>query len=145
MKTEQGPIVRVTHSFSAPAERVFDAFLDPDRAGKFMFATDTGEMVRVEIDARVGGRYVFVDRRNGEDVEHTGEYVEIDRPRRLVFTFGVPKYSPDSNLVTIEISPAPSGCEVTLTQQMNPEWSDWADKTQQGWTMILTNMEKVLG
>jgi hypothetical protein len=29
-------------------------------------------MVWVEIDPRVGGRYTFVDRRDGEDAAHTG-------------------------------------------------------------------------
>jgi len=103
--------VTVTHHFTASPERVFDAWLDPQTAGKWLFATPTGQMVRVEIDARVGGRFVIVDRRNGEDVEHTGEYLEIDRPRRLVFTFGVPKYSPLFTTVTIDIEPTPSGNE----------------------------------
>ena len=85
--------VEISRRFDFPMERVFDARLDPVRAGKFLFATPTGTMVRAEIDARVGGAFNFTDRRDGEDVEHVGTYLEIDRPRRLVFTFGVPKYS----------------------------------------------------
>src|SRR6185503_710871 len=101
---------RVTHRFGASAERVFDAFLDPAKAGRFMFATPTGQMVRVEIEPRVGGRFTFVDRRDGEDVEHSGEYLEMHRPRRLVFSICVPKYSKNVDRVTIEITPLASGC-----------------------------------
>ena len=62
-------------------ERVFDAWLDPSKASKFLFATPTGKMVRVEIDARVGGSFV-ITRRDGEDVGHVGDLSwEIDRPR----------------------------------------------------------------
>ena len=65
-------LVRVTHHFDASAERVYDAFLDPRQARKFMFATATGQIVRCDIDARVGGTFTIVDRRRGEDVTHSG-------------------------------------------------------------------------
>jgi uncharacterized protein YndB with AHSA1/START domain len=102
-------------------------------------------MVRAEVDARVGGRFVFTDRRDGEDVEHSGEYLEIDRPHRLVFTFGVPKYSKNFDHVQIDIAPLDDGCELTLTQQMSPESSEWAKRTQDGWTMLLESMAAVMG
>ncbi len=134
--------VRVARRFTAAAERVFDAWLDPDTAGKWLYATPSGQMVRVEIDARVGGKFVFVDRRDGEDVEHTGEYLEIDRPRRLVFTFAVPKYSPVITRVTIDIAPADTGCELKLTHEgVLPEW---ASGTEAGWTGILEGLGRTL-
>ena len=85
MSKQQTAQVRVNRRISASPERVFDAWLDPKKAGKFLFATATGQMVRAGIDPRVGGKFVFIDRRDGEDVEHTGEYLDLDRPRRLVF------------------------------------------------------------
>ena len=89
--------VRVTRRFSASPERVFDAWLDPAKARTFLFATKTGEMVKAETDPRVGGRFTFTDRRDGVDVDHMGEYLTIDRPRKLVFTFVVPLYSVGSH------------------------------------------------
>ena len=141
MRTKSKPVtVRVARCFTASPERVFDAWLDAKRAANWMFATRSGEMVRAEIDARVGGKYVFTDRRDGEDVEHTGEYLEIDRPRRLVFTFGLPKVSPEPDRVTIEIVAQGTGCELTLTHEMKPEWAEYRDRTEDGWSKMLAGL-----
>jgi uncharacterized protein YndB with AHSA1/START domain len=131
-------VVRVTHHFNASPERVFDAWLDPQSAGDWLFASPSGEMVRVEIDARAGGRFVIVDRRNGEEVEHIGEYLEVDRPRRLVFTLCVPKYSPLFTTVTVETEPADSGCDLTLTQENVPP--ELLGRNEKGWIGILVGL-----
>jgi uncharacterized protein YndB with AHSA1/START domain len=134
--------VRVTRRFDASAERVFDAWLDVEKASTFLFATASGRMVRAEIDARVGGSFTFVDRRDGEDVEHTGTYLEIDRPRRLVFSFSVPKYSSAVTRVTVEISPIGSGCELVLTHEgVLPEHSS---QTESGWNGILEGLSSAV-
>jgi uncharacterized protein YndB with AHSA1/START domain len=131
--------VRVTRRFSASAQRVFDAWLDPKRASRWLFATPTGTMVRAEIDARVGGKFAFVDRRDGEDVEHVGEYLEIKRPQRLVFTLHVPKYSSDTTRVSIDILPVEeSGCVLTLMHEGVSE--EMAPRVQEGWGKILDDL-----
>jgi uncharacterized protein YndB with AHSA1/START domain len=137
-------VIRVSHRYDFPAERVFDAWLDVEKARKFLFATPTGQMVRAELDPRVGGAFNFTDRRAGVDVEHIGEYEEIDRPRRLVFTFHTERGSTDLSRVTIEIAPRGSGCELTLTHEIDPKWVDYKDRTEAGWTTILANFANVL-
>jgi uncharacterized protein YndB with AHSA1/START domain len=142
MNAEQPAVVQVKRQFSASAERVFDAWLDPEMACRFLFATPGGRMVRTDIDARVGGAFVLTDRRDGDDIEHVGEYLEIDRPRRLVFTFGVPKYSPEKTIVTIDIVALSDGCDLTLThEKVLPEW---ASRTQEGWGKILDGLAGVV-
>ena len=133
--------VRVHHRYEASAERVFDAWLDPQKARRFLFATPTGEMVRVDIDARVGGKFHITERRDGEDAEHVGEYLEIERPRRLVFNFGDNVALPVSR-VTIEIEPAESGCQLTLTHERIP--AEYEAQTAEGWTGILEGLETAI-
>jgi uncharacterized protein YndB with AHSA1/START domain len=145
MKSEKHLEVSVHHRFRQPAERVFDAWLDVNLARRFLFSTDTGEMVRCEIDARVGGRFVLTDRRPDGDVEHTGEYLVIDRPSRLVFTFGIPAASPTFDIVTIEITPqSDGGCTLQLTAEMQPEWKDYVDRARQGWQQIIASLDEAL-
>lgn len=133
--------VTVKHRFTASAERVYDAWLDPDTARRFLFATATGEIVRCDIDARPGGRYAIVDRRGGEDVLHEGTYLSLERPKRIVFTLRVPKYSPDEDRVTIHIEPLAHGCEVTLSTE-TPE--QWIEDTRRGWTTIVHVLDDLL-
>jgi uncharacterized protein YndB with AHSA1/START domain len=132
----------VTRRFDADAGRVFDAWLDPATAGRWLFSADGGEMVKVAIDARAGGHFLFIDRRDGEDVEHVGEYLEIDRPHVLAFTFAVPKYSSLSTQVRIELEQDAGACMLTLTHAgVLPEWSD---RTREGWAMILDHLADTL-
>lgn len=134
----------VTRRLPFPPERVFDAWLDPRIARRFLFATESGRMVRAETDPRVGGTFTFVDRRDGVDVEHTGEYLELDRPRRLVFTFLVPAYSTDAAIVEIDIAPDANGCVLTLRQELAPEYADYKERSEQGWAMIIAGLEAAL-
>src|SRR5215207_2516337 len=140
-----GPVVRVTHRFAETAERVFNAWLDPATVRQFLFATASGEMIKVEIESRPGGRYEIVERRHGEDIAHLGEYLEIDRPKRLVFTLKVPRYSESLDRITIEITSLPDGCLLTFADEMAPGTEEHAERATNGWTTILANLEKIFG
>lgn len=143
--TKEPVRLEVTRRIPFSAERVFDAWLDAKIARKFLFATETGQMVRAETDPQIGGTFTFVDRRDGEDVLHTGEYLELDRPYRLVFTFLVPAHSSEPAIVEIDIAAdGAHACVLTLRQEMPAEYAEYKDRTIQGWTMILGNLENAL-
>ena len=134
-------MVQVKRFFAAPPERVFDAWLNPPIARKWLFRTETDEIVRAEIDARIGGGFTFVNRRGDEEIVHVGEYLVIDRPHRLVFTFAVPQFSPEYDRVTVEIRPRDDGCELTLTTEMAPAIAEeWGEQTREGWTQMLARL-----
>jgi uncharacterized protein YndB with AHSA1/START domain len=137
-------IIRVTRTFTQSAERVFDAWLDPKLASKFLFATEGGEVVRCEIDARVGGRFLIVDRRAAGDAHHYGEYLEIDRPRRLAFGFSPEESKVHESRIVIEIVPRGTGCVLTLTHEMDRKYADYEERTRGGWTTIVTALATAL-
>jgi uncharacterized protein YndB with AHSA1/START domain len=136
--------IQVSHQYSTSPARVFDAWLDPQQARAFLFATPEGEVVRAEIDPRVGGRFTIVDRRAGGDAAHYGEYLEIDRPHRLVFRFSVEPDTTSGDLITIQIAPTDDGCLLTLTHAMKPEWAEYIDQTRAGWEGILVGLAGVV-
>jgi len=140
--TSETVTVEVSRRLAASPERVFDAWLDRDSLGRWLFATDDGVIERVEVDPRVGGRFE-VDERRGDDLaRHWGIYVEIDRPRRLVFDFAT-SFSEVPTRVTVSIVPDGDGALITLRHE--GVWSDYEERTQQGWGMILGKLERTLG
>jgi uncharacterized protein YndB with AHSA1/START domain len=145
MSKEPDVTVRVTQIFRAGPERVFDAWLDTTLIGKWMFGPKLREeeIIRLSVDARVGGSFSFLVRRNGEELDHVGRYLEIDRPRRLVFTWSIGEQSDDSR-VTIDIVPQGAGCELTLTHTLDPAWADYAERTQAGWTKMIGVLAQTL-
>jgi uncharacterized protein YndB with AHSA1/START domain len=136
--------IQVQHRFQAAPERVFDAWLDPAKIEHWMGAparkmlAEPDKCVKLEVDARKGGRFSFVVNRAGEDVEHAGEYLEVDRPRRLVFTWGVPKYSPDFSVVSLDFKPDGEGTLVTLEASNVAE--EYRERTARGWQLILEGL-----
>jgi len=134
--------VRASRSFAAPPEWVFDAWLDPARIGTWMFgaAARDEEVLHLKVDPRVGGKFSFLVRRQGSEIDHVGTYREIDRPRRLVFTWGVAGQSSDESVVTIEIRGTDAGCDLTLTHEMDPKWTDYASRTEAGWIKMLNGL-----
>jgi uncharacterized protein YndB with AHSA1/START domain len=146
MQTGSDIKVTVVHRFESVApDRVFDAWLSPELIGQWMFGPKLRdeEILRVSIDARVGGSFSFLVRRQGQEIDHVGRYLEIDRPHRLVFTWGIG--DGHSSRVVVEILPVGAGCELTLTHELHPDWADYAERTQAGWTTMLNALDDVLG
>lgn len=142
-------VVQVSRGFDVPSERVFDAWLDPATLDRWMFGPNVRdeEIVRLDVDPRVGGRFSFVVRRGDQEIDHAGEYLVVDRPHRLEFTWaahapGEPADDEQPSHVSIEISPRAVGCGLTLTHRMDPKWAGYAVRTQAGWTSMLEGLAR---
>ena len=139
------PVLTITRDFDATPEAVFDAWLDPAKAGKFLFATPDGTMQVVEIDARIGGRALIVERRASGEAHHHLRYEAIDRPHRLVFLFRAdPAEEGAWTRVSISIAAKGAGATLTLVHEMDPEWAAYEEQTRKGWTMILASLATLL-
>lgn len=132
--------VQVSREFQATAESVFDAWLNPEQAGRFLFVTPKGVMKKVDIDAKVGGQFCIIETRDGVDAEHIGEYLEMRRPDHLRFSFGGNPFP--ATYVTLTIAKSTNGCTLQLIHE--GVWLDYEASVIQGWTGILENLALVL-
>lgn len=139
-----------THRFAHPCERVFDAWLDPVIVRKWASLPHPimGALAirRIEIDARVGGRFLFSDMRAEGEAVHWGEYRVIDRPHLLVFTWWTSPEDEqaDNSVVTIRFEPDGDGCRVTLEHAMSAEWREYVDRTANAWGGMLDQVDALL-
>lgn len=77
----------MTRAFDAPRELVFDAWTSPQHLPRWLLGPSGWTMPVCEVDLRPGGAWRFVWRRtDGNEMGMTGEYREVLRPERLVFT-----------------------------------------------------------
>ena len=76
--------VNIVRQFDAPVELVFDCFVDPKHFAAWWGPLGCDSAVHV-LDARPGGEISVQMVGQGYDHRMGGEFVEIDRPRRLVF------------------------------------------------------------
>lgn len=136
----------VSRRFAAPPERVFDAWLDPLGAGRWLFATPSGISKHVEIDPRVGGGFAIHEQRGEMLARHFGTYREIARPGRIVFelvTDTDPRSTP--TLVTVDIESDGRGTRLTLTHRLDPERATLDASIRAGWKSTLEGLARETG
>ena len=147
--------VRVSHRYCAPAEKLFEAWLNPAQASRFLFRTRTGNVMQCLIQPEVGGGFTVTDRRpaaDGDesvfDVVHLGKYVEIRRPHKLLFDLSVLNVgADDSTRVTVDFKPLnATTCEVTITQELGSSRDAHyhEEPSRKGWTAMLATIEREL-
>jgi uncharacterized protein YndB with AHSA1/START domain len=138
---------KTVHEFKASAERVFDAWLDPIKVRSWAAQAVPGmpsfDIRRIEIDARIGGKFTFSDMREEGEAVHWGYYLEIDRPRKLVFTWftSEEEEQENSSVVSLTIEPLASGCRATIVHTMDARWAGWVKQTETGWAFMLRQID----
>jgi len=135
--------LRLQRHFDASPGRLFDAWTDPHLAAAWLFTTASSESHHAELDVRVGGKWEITDRRGGVDYRAVGEYLEVERPGRLVFSLGMPQFSEAFTKVTVEIAADGKGAALTLTQEDLPPAI--VAETETGWAEMFDHLAERLG
>jgi uncharacterized protein YndB with AHSA1/START domain len=135
------PAAIAVQKFSVPPERVYDAILSPEMISRFMFGPLLREetILHIRNDPKVDRTFSYRVRRGADEIDHVGKFLELDPPKRIVFTWAIAGQSDsgDPSVVSFDIAPTPSGCAVTLTHTMPPEWADFVDRSRQAWEKVL--------
>ncbi|MGH2712993.1 MAG: SRPBCC family protein [Thermoleophilaceae bacterium] len=137
--TDEYPVA-VRREIPAPAEELFDAWLDPQSLASWFRPAGSRE-TRAETDPRVGGEFRIVMVDDKSSIVHSGTYREIDRPRRLVFTWSSPATGFRDSIVTVTFEPSSSGSTVVGIHQIGLPDEKAQASHHEGWTDILRELD----
>jgi uncharacterized protein YndB with AHSA1/START domain len=136
--------VTVRREIAAPADVLFDAWLDAQSLGSWLRPSGIRE-TRAETDPRVGGTFRIVMVDDESSLEHTGTYREIDRPRRLVFTWSSPATRFRDSIVTVTFQPSSNNTTVIEIHQVGLPDEEARAGHHAGWSDALRELERIIG
>jgi uncharacterized protein YndB with AHSA1/START domain len=129
--------LHLRRTLAFPVDRVWRALTDPAALAAWFWPERFDPTA--EVDLRVGGRYRISG--PGAGLEVAGEYLTVEPPRRLVFTWQWAGEH-DKTLVTVELTGGEDGTDLVITHggfaadaardEHAKGWSDCLDRLP-GW------------
>jgi uncharacterized protein YndB with AHSA1/START domain len=138
-----GRIVQIRRRVRARAEEIFDLWTQPDLMVRWMSPFPGAVDCKASCDLRPGGDFSLVMRSEESSREVSGTYVEVERPRKLVFTWMGPLTNNVTTLVTVELSPRGDETDLVLTHERLPT-SVIVEGHTRGWGHILDHLAEVV-
>jgi Uncharacterized conserved protein len=152
-KTQEQTVVRLHRTISAPPERVYRAWLEPELLRRWL--APGLEVTRVEVDERVGGHYrIWQSDAGGEVGGFECELLELVPAQRIVFRWGFvgperlagPAYD---SLLTITLREEQNGATaLTLVHErlddLYAAMPHVAENVGPGWEMVLDKLTSTI-
>ena len=140
--------LNIERTFTASKEKLFEAITKPELMNQWFYGMETG-YAKVDQDFRVGGKYTIHmlspggEKSNcGEGESHApyGEYLEIDPPNRVVFTWTAEGFV-ESSKVSINLESISGGTKLILKHELP---ADMLLPHTEGWTNCLSHLIKLM-
>jgi uncharacterized protein YndB with AHSA1/START domain len=140
---EAAQVLVVRRHIAAPRQRVFEAWLDSESLAHWMRPGNVTHAT-VTVDPRIGGgfRIVMEGRTDGDCDHHHGEYLAIEPPSLLSFTWISRATDQKPTVVTIEFHERGTGTELVLTHRRLPPKA--VEGHRNGWTDIVRLLDEAL-
>ena len=146
----------MVRNFDVASEKVYDAWLNADMMKKWFFTLEGTNKV-AQNNPQVGGTWEIIDQRDGTEYRAIGEYLEVDSPEKLVFTFKMPQFSDTEDTITVELKELQEGSEMTFSQHIVvPHEENWGksdienaieeshDGSEHGWNLMFMGLKELV-
>ena len=132
-------VIFASIDIDAPAEAVWDAVTDPAQLASWWGSPDTYRTFDWEVDLRPGGKWSSKSARHDgsqQGMVH-GEYLEVDRPRLLVYTWLASWDNFAETVIRLELSPTATGTRVKIRHSGFAERRESGLGHTEGWKRVL--------
>ena len=138
------PVVRVQRVMPATPEEVFDEWVDPDALIEWMCPRPS-RCVAITVEPYVGGRVRFDVEDPDGLVLITGQFLDVDRPNLLRFTWSHSGWADPTVTSVVEVAFEPHGDDETLMSIEHSLLPAQAyDDHEHGWTLTAEQLVAVL-
>jgi uncharacterized protein YndB with AHSA1/START domain len=121
---------------------VFDAWLDENSLAHFICPAP-GRATELSIEPLVGGSLRFLMTFPDHQIEVTGEYLAVDRPERISFTWRCSDTGDLESIVTVVLAPHSGGrTAMTITHSRQP--AELVEKHRTGWQSVAEQLQTLL-
>jgi uncharacterized protein YndB with AHSA1/START domain len=122
----------------APAERVFEALTNPAQRVQWWGAEGRFQAKQMESDLRPGGAWMMSGNGvGGRPFTVRGKYLQIDRPRLLIFTW-LPSWQEDAIETTVRFELTEANGHTTVRLTHSGLATQASRLSHKGWPEILT-------
>ena len=134
----QAGVVKADVEIAAPPDAVFRALTDPGELAAWWGSPDAYRTHSWQVDLRVGGRWSCqaVDAKDGHVAHVRGEYLAIEPPRLLVFTWEPSWEDFARTTVRYDLSPMAAGTRLVVTHSGFAA-AKAAEGHEKGWGRVL--------
>ncbi|RWE29727.1 MAG: SRPBCC domain-containing protein [Mesorhizobium sp.] len=140
-----GDTVMASAEIEAPPERIFEALVGKD-IEHWWRSADIGRMVDCSADLRVGGHWTAIVRTaDGTDLPASGEFLEIEAPRRIVqtraYAWDHPTLGRRQTTVAWLLQPIARGTRLTICHGGFAGLHEAAAEHAEGWARVLARLQ----
>ena len=121
----------------APPERVFSAWTDPEQLVAWWGDDQSYRTTGWESDLRVGGKWIARGKSlNGRTFSVEGEYLRVEPPNQLVFTWNKSWSAEAETVVELEFKPTAMGTLLTVRHRGFTDGPEFESHSK-GWPRVM--------
>lgn len=136
--------LRIRRIIPATKERLFRAWTEPEQVTRWWTIGEGWRAEFAEIDLRVGGRFKVRNRpRAGEPILITGEFLEVEPPDKLVYTWRFEPTNSEESVITVEFNEMGDQTEVSITHERLSR--EMGPSAAAGWESALESLAQFIG